>query len=351
MEVNAFVVDDCSVLLRAVLVSVILVIALHALVAVQGSLSGDVGCVDGGCPDNVYYARMVHGVSVPAPFAYRLLTPWLARVTPGGFGAITFVALTTFLVLLCFVQTELGVREVYAYVGVLLAAADFWIVEFFVIDKGLVDPLALALLAGGTLAVLRDKWWIAVAALGLAVLNKEVGILLLAPLAWRSVQMRRFDVLAASLCVVVTTLALPRLLIEPSGTSYGVGASWPVSLAEALRNARDLTWSVWGLLIPLALLAHPRTLLRNASLLALIAGAYLQLPFATDSARLLAPASVAIVPFAMLGAQRVPVPRPSIAVVLTAALVAGQVLVFQGQRRDLHRLIDALEVSRTSDNR
>ncbi|MEX2227586.1 MAG: hypothetical protein WEB52_14180 [Dehalococcoidia bacterium] len=176
-------------------------------------------------------------------------------------------------------------------------------------------------------------------------LNKEVGLVLVGPLVVAAVDARRVDVIALSLLLGVGAFALPRLIFDAEGSSYGVGASWPGSLSDLFKDARFLTWGVWGLLFPLALLAHPRSLTRYAGLAALLLGVYLQLPFATDTARLLAPAAIVMVPLAMLGLQRVGLRGGARLAVVAAVVVALQLVIFQEQREDLHRLIDALQAS------
>lgn len=328
--------------MRIVVVSIALVALLFLVTDFQGTLTADVVCPNATCPDNVYYERMADGDSVPAPFAYRVLTPWLAGVVPGGFGVLTFAGLVIFLIALYVIQGEVGVRVPLRYVGVAMAAADLWIAEFFAIDRSLVDPIVLAALGVGTLAAMRERWAVALAVLAVGVLDKEVGMLLLVPLGLTAIERRRFEVLAAALAVTAIAFVLPRLIVEPVGSSYGVGVSWPGSISALARDVRALTWDVWGLLFVLALLAGPRVIAQFPALLALLVGTYAQLPFATDTARLLAPAALAVVPFAMLGLQRIVRFEGMALGAVAAVLVGAQFFAFQNQREDLHRLIDAL---------
>lgn len=328
---------------RVASASFAVVAILFVVVSWQGTISDRIACSMSMCPDNVYYSRMSQHVAVPAPFAYRVLTPWLAGFVPGSFGTITFLGLGVFFVSLYYVQAELGVVAPLRYFGVAMAAGSFWVAEFFVIDKGLVDALSMAALGVGTWASLKQRWSLGLWMLVIGVLNKEVGIVLLGPLVVGAYNSRRFDVVSAALLLGAAAIALPRFVLDANGSSYGVGASWPGSFGDLMRDARSLTWNMWGLLFPLALLAHPRFLFAHAGLVAMLFGVYLQLPFATDTARLLAPGAIVLVPVAMLGVQRLGVRSGGQAMALATVAVGLQIFIFHGQRTDLHRLIDALQ--------
>src|SRR3990167_2369431 len=240
---------------------------LFLIVAMQGFVPSAMPCL-GTCPDHIYYLRMADQDSVPGPFAYRIISPLIASLI--SFPLLTFLSLSAFLTLLYLLELELGARPRFAVFGLVFAAANFWVMELFVIDPYLVDPLGLALITACCLLSVRGEWPLAILVLGLAVVNKESGALALIPLVIRSLRAERGEVAIVGLCVVFAGLTIPHVLITPSDTVYGFGASMP---SDWLAFVREHSWDVWG---PLILLAPLGLAWRNADLLVLALAAYLQ---------------------------------------------------------------------------
>jgi len=297
--------------LLPVLVVVIVALVVHWH---DGYVPVERGC----CSDHSYYLAMAGGLprhpeaARTPPFDYRILTPLIVRVSPlsptAGFHALTLAALIGAAALLWQLLRTLGFAAGAAAGGVVLAGSLYWLVEWPQMDYALVDPLSFFLAALFMLALYRGVGPLPLAAIAtLAVLNKEVGLILLPPAAlylWRTQRLTPRAALALAGAPVVAVVLL-RLLV-PSDAGYHPLDALHAALAHrygswsrAFHDLPDYFVPTWGPVL-FVLAAQPRSLIRFVrrfpELALLYPLAHLQLLVATDTERLLVFAYLAVIP-------------------------------------------------------
>ncbi len=314
------------------------------------------------CQDHQNYLAMAGGLpeqrgaeSTP-PFAYRVLSPAIVRALPvspvRGFHLLTMASLAAALVLLFYVLRAIGFAEPSAAAGMLLCGSLYWVMEWPQMDFALVDPLSFALFAACLLALYRRAHVAPVAGLiCLAVLNKEIGVMLV-PVAlvvlWRN---RRLTAGAAALLCVApaVTFAALRLLVATHG-DYSVSSALHDAveqrygdLATAAHDAKTYFLPTWGPSVLIAA-AQPQTLWRfvrkRPELLLLYALVHAQLLLAGDTSRLLVIAFVAVVP-AVLYCLRESLRREWLVLAAALGIAFIQGFYFEFQRQSVARFANA----------
>lgn len=140
--------------------------------------------------DHHHYIAMARGETPRAPFAYRILTPGLARLLPfdltTNFRLITIVALWATGVAVYALCRAFGYTPGWALVGCGLFYTLYWAIGYTLYDFWLSDPLTFLFV---TLAIraakLRQRWQFA-GLLAIGALNKEA-VLCVTPL-WFSLR-------------------------------------------------------------------------------------------------------------------------------------------------------------------
>jgi len=270
------------------------------------------------CADHQHYLAMAGGLpehpeaAKTPPYAYRLLSPLIVRLLPfsatTGFHLLTTAALIGAAALLFLLLRTMGFDDLAAAAGLMIFGSLYWLVESTQVDFLLVDPLTFFLFVTFLLALYRNLPPPLIAAIAsLAVLNKEVGLILpLVALVYLS-RTQRLTKGSAILIVgaPVLTFAVLHLLVATEG-SY--------RLLEEIRDAlsrrygspsRALTdlelyfFPTWGPML-LIIAAQPQSLVkflrRFPELGVLYLLAHLQFLLAMDTTRLLVVAYVAVVP-------------------------------------------------------
>lgn len=337
----------------AVVFAVALVVLWH-----DGYVPISSGC----CSDHSYYLAMAGGLpGHPAaahtpPFDYRLLSPFIVHTLPLsatiGFHTLTMAALIGAGALLFQLLRTLGFAAGAATGGVALFGSLYWLVEWPQMDYALVDPVSFFLAPLFLLALYRGSAPLTVGALAtLAVLNKEVGLVLLPA---GLIYLRRTQRLtkSGSLALVgapIAAVVLVRLLV-PSDSSYHPVAALQNTLSQrydswwgALQDIHRYFIPTWGPVL-LVLAAQPQSLLRFIRAFPELAMIYLlvhlQLLVASDTQRVLVVAYVAVIP-AILFALREGLRRDRLVLVIAAALAVAQGFYFEDTRQATARFVGA----------
>jgi len=325
----------------AVVSAVALVVLWH-----DGYVPISSGC----CSDHSYYLAMAGGLpGYPAaartpPFDYRILSPLIVHMLPLsatiGFHTLTMAALIGAGALLFQLLRTLGFAAGAATGGVMLFGSLYWLVEWPQTDYALVDPVSFFLAPLFLLALYRGSAPLTVGAVAiLAVLNKEVGLVLLPAgliYLWRTHRLTKSGSLAPIAAVV-----LVRLLV-PSDSSYHPVAALQNTLSQrydswwgSLHDMHRYFIPTWGPVL-LVLAAQPQSLLRFIRAFPELAMIYLlvhlQLLVASDTQRVLVFAYVAVIP-AILFALREGLRRDQLVLVIVAALAVAQGFYFESTRQ------------------
>jgi len=283
--------------------SIVIVAAIVSVVLARSALiSGDTPC----CHDHHYYLAMAGNSSVsvdevPAPYAYRVVSPWIAGALPGsaevGFFALTVAALVATLFLFYLLLRALDFDDLTAVSGLVIAGSLYWFIEFSVTDFALVDPLSffLAMLIL-YLLLINAPLSVLTVVLVIATLNKE-SALVFVPVSvlalWRNGARDLMGFMI--LCTLpVLTFVVVRLVVDAEPVSGSVvdwrlsARYWPMS--KALDDVRQYLFATWGpllLIIALRPVALWSFICRRPGLLLLFVVVHLQLFVATDTSRLL----------------------------------------------------------------
>jgi hypothetical protein len=347
--------------------SAIAVASLSAAVVVAVALGvwwhdGFVPIASGCCSDHSYYLAMAGGLpGYPSaahtpPFDYRILTPFIVRTLPLpatiGFHTLTIAALIGAGALLFQLLRTLGFGAGAAAGGILLFGSLYWLVEWPLMDYALVDPVSFFLAPLFLLALYRGRAPLSLGAVAtIAVLNKEVGLILLPAgliYLWRTHRLTR----AGSLALVgapIAAVVLVRLFV-PSDSAYHPVAALQGTLSQrfgswwgALHDMHRYFFPTWGPVL-LVLAAQPQSLLRFIRAFPELALIYLlvhlQLLVAVDTQRVLVFAYVAVIP-AILFALREGLRRDRLVLVMAAALAVAQGFYFEYTQQVTARFVGA----------
>jgi hypothetical protein len=255
--------------------------------------------------DAEHYLAMAQGraTTVPPPFKYRVLVPYLVGLMPCeaklGFILITSASLFMTYVLAQVVCRRLGLGLAASAVGV-LAMFTTSLHLFGYQDPYLTDSFALMALFAMLLALLDDRFALFAVASIAGILARETTVFLVP--AW--LVTRRWAAALALVIVGALAFVIPRLALktpaDPGGARY---------LAQAFREANVFgdpvryfqylfsTWHFLWFLIPSGIFLLPkdrRKMLGTAALL-LFAGGVLSSLIATDVARMYAIMSPVVV--------------------------------------------------------
>lgn len=191
--------------------------------------------IEGHAWDFVYYIDMAeNGVignpNLGAPYAYRALTPLLARAinhlfglqTFFGFKILAYLGLWSTLFFVYHIARELKAGFGTGLLVMLVPACALFNVKFLLFDPYRPDQLAYPLLALGFLALLKDKPWVALAASAIGLQTREFPIIPAliivyeAYTAWRAGGSLAKFLRRSAIVAVVLGLAvgLPRALIH-----------------------------------------------------------------------------------------------------------------------------------------
>jgi hypothetical protein len=252
------------------------------------------------CGDAVLYTQLITGgVDVEAPFRFRVVVPWLARILPlapaGALAAISYASLLASytLVLLCALRLRLG----FAAAALGLAAAVLSPVHLYAYHNPyLTDCLALAVSCTCLYALLNGRFGLfgAASAVGMGVRES----LIFAAMGWSPCRLRA----AACVLLALASHVLIRLAVGPSAQpDEGPFALFPAHPPGELVRAALGSWHVIWVLAPLGLsFAGPgRGRVVGMALPALL-GACGTALLAADTERMFQP----LFPFAALGAGR-----------------------------------------------
>jgi len=245
--------------------------------------------------DATFYTRMVEGpmASVPSPFRFRVLVPWLARQLPVP-APLALLIISYASLFGCYVivmascrAIGLGLRE--SIFGMVAVWGSTWHLYYFW-NPYLTDAFGLLMLTIMMWAVLTGTLWIFATASLIGVLARE-GTAMLVPAWLVTRQWGATIVLAAGTLAVA---ALPRLWLASapdiplaaSALSENQPAITPVSV---LRQVHAIWGLVWWLAFAGALcLPRPSAWRLGAVFAALLAGALAASAVATDAGRMFA---------------------------------------------------------------
>jgi hypothetical protein len=238
--------------------------------------------------DFVYYIDMAeHGVwgnpNLGAPYAYRFLTPLIARFlnftfhqrTYFGFKVTAYLGLTGELFGLYWLARKLKDNFFQALIVMMTTALALFNVKFLVFDFYRPDQLAYPLLVFSILALLADRWWLALILSTVGLISREY--LIIPPLIilytclrdwlrdrrdWRPVAK------AATVAVSVgLVFALPRALIPVSFTQQILDPFHDPNYMKTLIGmpfnwSRDFNFlfDILAYFMPLLILATPQRL-------------------------------------------------------------------------------------------
>lgn len=251
--------------------------------------------------DHHQYIEMAQGKSTVAPYAYRVLTPFLARALP--FDLQTNFRLLAFLVLwgtgiaVYALARAFDFAPTVALIGTALFYTLYWAVGFTSYDFWLCDPLVflLAVLAIRSAKLRQGKQFAALLALG--VLNKETALCVV-PLWFTLNPDAKREGLLGLLPSGVVLIGL-HLFIQITPSEYNLFSTFREMTAWRLQTFNlDTLWRVtfgtFGILliIPWFSKSNLRHLAIFAPYLALI---YAQLLIANNTERLLVLAFPALI--------------------------------------------------------
>ena len=277
--------------------------------------------------DALYYlaAARSEAESIPAPFRYRFLVPWLASVLPGselsGLTWITLASMGATFAATFGLARRVGSSAAASVVGLALVVASPWSLYAFH------NPL---LTDGAAHAVIAAEVWalVAGATLPFAVLvtigagvRETTGVL--APALWSAGHRRHAVVLTAG---VVLVFVAWRVLDGDGNPPAGALAErlTPAALAQLTRSAVT-AWSGLWLLAPTGLLmiaGDAGSRLRRAAAWLLLGGTLSAL-LAADAGRMLA---VLLVPFGVGAATAVDALLRQRRRAIVSALVAAAIV-------------------------
>ncbi len=257
--------------------------------------------------DTIHYLTMLRGDLAPAPFAYRLATPFIVSVLPWppavGFFLIAYAATFGTLWAMRAIFRHLGVSPAASTVTAVLLCLSYPVANYLA-HWGRIDPLANFFFALSLLLILRRAFLPAAATLAAGVLAKESLMFLVPLLFYRRVLGHGRDLKAylgaALLCTLpVLSLVTVRSTIEVREGTYTVESSedldrvwqevWDYNVEEfglPKRIAREMTKSYgfcWAL-AALGLLVERRLRLESLYMIAL---GFLLCFVATDWSRML----------------------------------------------------------------
>jgi hypothetical protein len=211
-------------------------------------------------PYHGQYLKAENGFRRQPPYAYRIVTPLIARVAAyplGGninraFYLVTFVSLV--------MASYWTARSIYlltaqllpAIAAVVTFAAIFRLTRYHLYNYMLVDPLAYALLAAGVYLLLRRnfRWFFLLSFV--AVFNKETHLFLLASAFSLQVVERRLDraSIASYLAIVGSYLAF-RFWLPIPNNAYNLRTVY-LGLPSP-RTIAQVGLAVFGVLVPFTL--------------------------------------------------------------------------------------------------
>ncbi|MEO8612383.1 MAG: hypothetical protein ABI690_31095 [Chloroflexota bacterium] len=180
--------------------------------------------------DHHVYIAMAEGISVEAPFAYRVLTPWLASHLPFdlqfNFFLITFLALWgTGIVLYYLIGRWLPDRaQLWGLVGMVAFYSLYWVVGYNLYDFWLSDALNFFLITLAFYAIIAGIDWLFALALLIGAFNREAIIaaiplyIVFRQLAQRE-RVKRVILLALPMLGIIICL---RLFIHPIDSDYSL---------------------------------------------------------------------------------------------------------------------------------
>jgi len=240
--------------------------------------------------DYMYYIDMAeHGVwgnpHLVSPYAYRFVTPLLARAinqalgTPTyiGFKLLAYLGLVGMLWGVYFLARHFRLKYTLSLLVMLIPALALFQVKFLLFDFYRPDQLAYPLMVFCLLAMLKRRYWLAA---GLAVIGLFVREFLIIPVPillylfgreWWQNKRRLVPLVWAGLLILVTlaALAAPRLLIPVVKTQqYLDPLRYRTFLRVILRMTFDLKrdvnviYNLVAYALPLILLATPERLKR-----------------------------------------------------------------------------------------
>lgn len=263
-----------------------------------------------------------------APFGWRILTPFLARILPFeihvNFSIIAFVSLWGTAILMYSVLKEMRFEPVLSFVGSLLFIALGWATRYNMYDFWLPDPLGFLFLTAALLSLLQKKTFLFSLLLAIGVLAKE-SVLFVAPLYYTFNTKRWLDfrLFIRSLFVIapaLITLFLVRIAIPPLNGNAEYLATIPQNCGDPypynvvflfkkiglprLQNLSGRLWEFTGgtfgtSILFLSLFGMRKSLSFLIRAFPLVFFAYFSILFATNTSRLIVWAFPAVIPLAL----------------------------------------------------
>jgi len=224
-----------------------------------------------------------------SPWAYRILTPALARALSLAAGLSTYQAFaviahvgTSLQLLLAFLfaRHALGATTRVALVVALICGLQYFHVKYYVFDVYRPDHLAQPAMIAAWWAILRRRFTLAALICAVGVLDREfllvpaalVGVTL-ASEAWRSRSRSRAIELVLTTSLVALAFALPRLLISTQASTTlaaeRYNGSWLAMLVGVPLGRRrlvNLAFSAFAYMLPIWLLWTRQSLPRLAAM-------------------------------------------------------------------------------------
>lgn len=251
--------------------------------------------------DHLRYIDMARGGNAEAPYAYRVLTPFLARLMPfdleTNFSLITLLSLWATGIAVFALALAFDFTPALALLGCVLFYSLYWATGFVIWDFWLCDPLLFLLI---TLAIRAAKLKQArrfAVYLAIGILDKEA-MLCVVPLwfTFNPSLWKQGIILAVVASLVFVGL---RSAIQPKPYDYNLIESLREEVTAraqtfGLPALRSWTLGTFGLLFIMPFLAR-RNLSHAARFAPFLLLIYAQLLFASDTERLLVMAFPAVI--------------------------------------------------------
>jgi hypothetical protein len=196
---------------------------------------------------------------VVAPFAYRVLPPFLAALMPGNprvnFIGLNFASVVLAEVFLYALIVRLGLGTMAATLGAGLYAVSFPV--FYYGTDALTDPMATAFLTLAYWAIYENRlgWYLVAASLGILCRETDLAAVLVFAV-WQLVRPpRQWVRLLVGIVIPFTVAILPRLWFAQlsHGATYIHSATWDVLLFNLSRPRTYLTIVLTLWFVPAAL--------------------------------------------------------------------------------------------------
>lgn len=251
--------------------------------------------------DHLRYIDMARGGNTEAPYAYRVLTPFLARLMPfdltTNFSLITFLSLWGTGVAVYALALAFDFTPIIALLGCVLFYSLYWATGFVIWDFWLCDPLLFLLIALAIRAAKLKQARRFAVFLAIGILDKEA-MLCVMPL-WFTFNPSLWKhglVLTAVAFLVFVGL---RIAVPTKPYDYNLLESLRVEITAraqtfGLSTLRTWTFGVFGLLAALPFLTR-RNLVHAARFAPFLLLIYAQLLVASDTERLLVIAFPAVI--------------------------------------------------------